>query len=512
MGRLWYGFEVAGTSGESVMAPFRGRLNAEQQAQLRIRDQEIVQARIAGEPLKSLSLRHGVCTMQILRICKAHGVIKRPQVRLSFADRQEVVRLYESNVLGSEIARRFGIGEETVRRFVRAVGLPVQRSIWIPSDKDVADMVEAYGKEETTREIGHRYHVTHGYVAKILRCAGVPIRKSSDAKRIYHHDAHAFDNATENPDALYHLGLLMADGCVGDTYFFLSLSNDDRDHVKELQKFLKTDQPLYYSEAFIDDEGQVHNKKAVLHISSPELLPVLASYGIIPRKSCKEHALDGIEHSADFWRGCVDGDGCLRWSDRKTARVASIDLCGGIKLMEQFRSFAISLRKEGKYSHPTKHAGTWRIAFRASVARSIIETLYCRPGPALPRKKALAQEMLALTDEFGHAYREGYKRLRCLWRWVPRGYLLELISLAGSEDAAARLIGMPSTSLRRQARDPNSQTLDLLKLLKEFSTIPALARYLGCQEMIIESVFDWSNGSDNWSTFIRQPYLAGLFS
>lgn len=118
------------------------------------------------------------------------------------------------------------------------------------------------------------------------------------------------------PDSAYWLGYLYADGYVslGNGYK-LGLSSVDYEMLEKFRTFLETDAPIrsrYKTSKLARDK----EKRFVIHeivVSSKRLILDLLSYGVVPRKSqdFSTPVTIPVQAEADFWRGCLDGDGSL---------------------------------------------------------------------------------------------------------------------------------------------------------------------------------------------------------
>jgi hypothetical protein len=96
----------------------------------------------------------------------------------------------------------------------------------------------------------------------------------------------------------------------------------------------------------------------------------------------------------DFWRGLVDGDGSLLWtnSKRPARNYPRIRLLGSLAITTGFLNFCRQFTPIAASVRP--YCGIYDIAFTGEPARIIVRVLYASAPIALPRKAALAAAML----------------------------------------------------------------------------------------------------------------------
>ena len=148
-------------------------------------------------------------------------------------------------------------------------------------------------------------------------------------------------------EALYWAGFLMADGCVDDRrgpggrpQIRLSLQAGDADHVAAFREFLGSNHKLG-RQRHGGRHGGPDSQQVRICVTSGALAAALAKVGVVPRKSHCAKALAGVERSRHFWRGAVDGDGCVRLvrTPRQVRPYLSLDGASD-ELLRQFYDFA----------------------------------------------------------------------------------------------------------------------------------------------------------------------------
>lgn len=195
--------------------------------------------------------------------------------------------------------------------------------------------------------------------------------------------------ARPTPEAAYWIGFLMADGCVMRVRHYqpcvrLGLAVKDDAHVEAFRRFLCTPNRITHSSS-----GQHHSRIARLSVSSSRLAQDLAKYGVVPHKQGRE-CVRRLAHNRDFWRGVVDGDGCVSMY----GRAAWIQLVGSRALLEQFRNFVC--RHVPTYAgsvRPVAGKQLWTIALAHRTARIVAHVLYHDATVSLERKARVARTM-----------------------------------------------------------------------------------------------------------------------
>lgn len=126
---------------------------------------------------------------------------------------------------------------------------------------------------------------------------------------------------------------------------------------------------------------------ATFHVASKHLTEMLFLYGVTPRKSLTAQAPDGLYNDADFWRGEVDGDGCV------SARRRRLSLAGSPALMSQFATFVKQVAPvwTGK---PRRVGKIAIVTLSGKAAAQVATRLYTKCTVALDRKR---REALLLT-------------------------------------------------------------------------------------------------------------------
>ena len=249
--------------------------------------------------------------------------------RYSEEEREGVLREYyeyEGNI--TDFAKSKGLSPTVIYYWLERKGLPT-RSVSKKgrfTTEDERRIVALYRQCKTLRDIADQYEGScPTSIRKVLLRNGVDLRKADEVIRLkktppltYQLDHHAFDNAEERELASYFIGLLLTDGSViirkkrpdspGSYCIALSTAEDSADILEEYRRFLGTDAPVAVSPA--RREGHQPHHKVCVH--SKHMAEVLATYGVVPNKTSTKYADDRLKDNRHFWRGVLDGDGCVR--------------------------------------------------------------------------------------------------------------------------------------------------------------------------------------------------------
>lgn len=211
--------------------------------------------------------------------------------------------------------------------------------------------------------------------------------------------------ATVTDESAYWIGFLLADGNVyvrppgsphgANHSINLSLQADDRAHLEQFRSFLNSSHPIREAETRDRRTGAV-TRSVRINISSRSLASDLSRYGVVPRKSLVAIPPPELAESVPFWRGVLDGDGCLSWvvtTDPKRGYRYTrplVSLYGSRATCEAFAKF-VSLRFPAVSPRVKPHRSIWLVRVSGLVAAGVAGELYA-DTPALGRKADLARE------------------------------------------------------------------------------------------------------------------------
>jgi len=279
----------------------------------------------AGAEIKDLSNKYKASSSVVQRSIKENGVNFREV--LTPEQREEIKIKYELGMETRDLTKEYGVSTFSIRTSIlslggkmRAPGTPL-----VLKEHEVEFAKEMYEAGHSSPDIAAAVGASMGVVLLAIKKKGVKIRTPEERPRKYELNEDAFAEPTR--DALYWAGFIAADGCIYNNQLSISLQTRDIDHLVKFKEFVGCG----------NDPKRENDKAAfTLKFSSAKMCRDLRKYGITPRKSLTYVPPDFCCESADFWRGMVDGDGCVRVGlDGKP----TLFLCGSFDAVKGFEKW-----------------------------------------------------------------------------------------------------------------------------------------------------------------------------
>ena len=262
----------------------------------------------------------------------------------------------------------------------------------------IDNLVHAYVNGASVSFIAAHHRLSAAAVAGVVRRRCHTLRRGPEYLRKHHPIVGYFD-VIDTEEKAYILGFFTADGCVHAERNAISieLGEKDRAHLERMRDALSPGQEV---------RPHVHRghgrpiQQWRLNIVSRELVAALAHLGVGPVKSVTVRPAENVPSHLlrHYWRGVFDGDGCI---SRRPGKVSSsrpawhFELTGSRAMCDGFRGF---LRDSGVETAAVvaPAAGVARFGVGGQrLARRVAATLYADCAIALPRKRALADAVLA---------------------------------------------------------------------------------------------------------------------
>jgi hypothetical protein len=123
---------------------------------------------------------------------------------------------------------------------------------------------------------------------------------------------HNIFDEIDSPAKAYWLGVLYTDGNVSKDGKYVNFECMDLDWVEKFKEFLQSEHKIQH----IFRQKLTNSYTYKLSIGSTYMNTTLRKYGLVPNKTY-DHSQEiflpkgGLE--PHFWRGCIDGDGCLAY-------------------------------------------------------------------------------------------------------------------------------------------------------------------------------------------------------
>jgi hypothetical protein len=309
---------------------------------------------------------------------------------------QEMVAAYISGKTSSEAAAIHGADGGTLLHYLKKHNIP-RRPAGHPKGKRggrrLPESVELsiladYNAKVPVSEIAAKNHIRSEIVPGIVRRMGGTVSPVGSARK-YTLNHFAFRTVTD--ESAYWAGFLLADGCVHirghKKLLTLALAEKDRDHLEAFRNFLQSDRPVHTYK----NGGSTPGNYVLLEALSADIVDDLVKIGITPRKSLTAQPDAQFANNCHFWRGVIDGDGCLSWIKSQQGYVSRplLGLCGSKPTCEAFAAFATT-RFPQLPINVRPHKSIWSVHISGLRAARLAEELYAN-GPSLLRKRLIAQ-------------------------------------------------------------------------------------------------------------------------
>ena len=185
------------------------------------------------------------------------------------------------------------------------------------------------------------------------------------------------------------VGLITSDGCLSSDGRHIDITSKDYEFLSKLKDKLGLTNKIG-----IKNKDRV-NQAHYLQFSNKNLYEFLISIGLTPSKSLSLKSLNVPKQSfVDFFRGLIDGDGCIRrWIHPSNNREQwSLRIYSGSKeFIDWLNNVAEQLLKVRGKMHKNA-TNTWVLKYGKMAAQEIAEQCYYKDCFGLDRKIKLARE------------------------------------------------------------------------------------------------------------------------
>lgn len=276
---------------------------------------------------------------------------------------ENILSLFNQNKKCSEIVKELGISKKTVIKALASVGINYTEELKKERDWKIKQIPILYEEGKSQVELEKELQLTRKTIREVLKNSNVVYRSESEAKTLgrgHYINNNAFDDLTD-PETLYWIGFIYTDGHVtidnnrGQNSIEINIQSQDKELLEKLKIFLKCNYNIKEDPKY----GCVK-----LRVFSEKLCGVLKSLGFTSNKTSNLDPHEKLKYSRDFWRGCVDGDGCLSYCKHHNNWI--INLVGTIDTCIGFRDFITNNniggvrnvnKANGKNLFTTRYAG-----------------------------------------------------------------------------------------------------------------------------------------------------------
>lgn len=247
---------------------------------------------------------------------------------------------------------------------------------------------------ETTRQVAD----TTGLSISLIRTIAHRNGRSDLIRPHCPHPARSDAFSVLNSEVAYWLGFLFADGWVRPTANAVGvrLQAGDREHLERFVHFLGCpNRPIHMG--WSTKRGRDH-LNAVVTLCNRAIVSDLIHWGVIPNKSrvdCPTHS--DLAKSGAFWRGFMDGDGCVSFDPFGAPRLTMYN--SSCSLMSQYRTYA-----EGIIGHNPelkRNRKIYAVTLHGTRARDVLAAMEAATpaGVSLARKQRRVDRALQWRSE-----------------------------------------------------------------------------------------------------------------
>jgi len=252
---------------------------------------------------------------------------------------------------------------------------------WTP--EQLQDIISSYDHGEPAKGIARRYNTSHQVIIPLLRKSGVTLRTPLQVAKKCRCDERYFQNI-DTEDKAYWLGFLTADGCVTTrNRIMMHLALQDYEHLVKFQKTLQAEQIVSKTA-----------RSCTLIICSADMAADLAQHGVLPNKTLStKPASISPDLERHYWRGAIDGDGCITGSTKQVI----LAFAGDYEMVLGFQTFALRYCQKIKVSILLSE-NIYTFHLTNGSARRVLEILYGNAEIYLERKYRRAYQIITPVD------------------------------------------------------------------------------------------------------------------
>ncbi len=295
-----------------------------------------------------------------------------------------ILQCYKDGDCLVQIAKKTVSSQNTVKKVLLGFGIDYVKLFKQAEQDRKSKALELYKQGKSQVEIGKVCKITRKSLRTWIKEDDSIFNRTRASQVILEHggfNEHAFENL-EDEEVQYWIGFIYADGHVskgnrGNTVA-IGLKSSDYEHLVKFSKFLGSKRIPR-----ITKQGQ----GTVISFGSIILSNSLKKLGFDNNKSYSAHPPEELKNSRHFWRGVVDGDGCLGLVKSKWK---VLHLCGTLKTIDGFIEFN---QPNTKTSRKAQGKELFQVAFYKE-ALQVADLLYKDSKVYLDRKYKIYKDWI----------------------------------------------------------------------------------------------------------------------
>jgi len=256
------------------------------------------------------------------------------------------------------------------------------------------EIVKLYQSGTPVKDIIHQLNLHVNTIYRQLRRAN--IHGAQQHPKPF--DAAIFDPAQES--GAYWIGFFTADGHIDKSgQFRLKLSLNDIEHLQAFVKFIGIDRKIDTGVSPARPGFCAETSYCRIWFSNHALKDAFFSLGIARLKTDR-NPVRMLAENRHFWRGVIDADGWLGDTGPTAPRItltSTETICNGLLTFAEshFTELKSLTRFKGTGAYQVGQKQNHRVEFVLQKAHKLIDVLYADSHVYLPRKKLIADRILA---------------------------------------------------------------------------------------------------------------------
>lgn len=243
------------------------------------------------------------------------------------------VELYNSGKLKKEVAEILGMNPRTLYDKLKAFGFSIykERSKGLSSEQEIK-VIDLYEDGVTIDNIVILLDITIQDVRKVFKKFDItPKTPKFYRERYINKDAFSDTNEEE---CAYYYGWIVSDGCLCSRgVVTLSVHTKDIEILSNLKEYVGGNRVIYSGITKPDPRTGTVYQTSSFSFQDDDLSERLINFGLEQRKSTKETCPEVFKLNRNFWRGMLEGDGCIS----KTSN--NLDLVGSEEIVQDFANY-----------------------------------------------------------------------------------------------------------------------------------------------------------------------------